>query len=494
MPAFPCGTPLWPERGAARMRGNRGASLRGHVAPSAPVRSGSVDPPPICAPGIVSLAVRGRGLASDATRVRATNLTEAASRYFRVGVCFGQAGLEPDAERARAAAFECVRQAVAEGVAQYNIDSGFERWLCDSVCVSAPARIDLGGGWSDTPPFCLDRGGRVLNVAVGLNGAYPISATVRRIREGVVRCISFAGGAETTAEYRTVGDVLATASAGSPFLLPATALQLIGVARRGKSMVEKLSAMGGGIETRTLVRLPIGSGLGVSSILAAVLLCALAALAGVSLPQSALVSLVLLMEQMMGTGGGWQDQAGAIYPGAKLLTSGPGLQQRLRADIIPLTDARRNDFTDRLVLYYTGIHRKSRTLGARIVGKYLARDRVTLRVLDSIRTLAAEMAHAMKEGEWDCLGRQMDRHWQLNRILDPGTSDAPIEALLSDLAPYLAGAKLAGAGGGGFLLLLARGAEEASFLRNRLVSTSCLRNGALYGFYVSEEGLRVTKE
>jgi galactokinase/mevalonate kinase-like predicted kinase len=334
----------------------------------------------------------------------------------------------------------------------------------------------------------------VLNVAVGLNGAYPISATVRRIREGVVRCISFAGGAETTAEYRTVGDVLATASAGSPFLLPATALQLIGVARRGKSMVEKLSAMGGGIETRTLVRLPIGSGLGVSSILAAVLLCALAALAGVSLPQSALVSLVLLMEQMMGTGGGWQDQAGAIYPGAKLLTSGPGLQQRLRADIIPLTDARRNDFTDRLVLYYTGIHRKSRTLGARIVGKYLARDRVTLRVLDSIRTLAAEMAHAMKEGEWDCLGRQMDRHWQLNRILDPGTSDAPIEALLSDLAPYLAGAKLAGAGGGGFLLLLARGAEEASFLRNRLVSTSCLRNGALYGFYVSEEGLRVTKE
>ena len=407
---------------------------------------------------------------------------------------FRASRLERDAEQARAAAFECVRQAVEEGAAQYNIESAFERWLCDRVCVSAPARIDFGGGWSDTPPFCLDRGGRVLNVAVGLNGACPISATVRRVRESVVRCISSAGGAEITAEYRTVEDVLAPASVGSPFVLPATALQLIGIARKGRSMVKKLSAMGGGIEIRTLVRLPIGSGLGVSSILAAVVLCALAALAGVSLSPSALVSLVLLMEQMMGTGGGWQDQAGAIYPGAKLLTSGPGLAQRLQVDTIPFTDARGNEFAHRLLLYYTGISRNSRTLGARIVGKYLARDRVTLGVLDSIGTLAAEMAQAMKDGEWDCLGRQMDRHWQLNRILDPGTSNAPIEALLDDLAAYLAGAKLAGAGGGGFLLLLARGAEEAGVLRNRLAARPFLHNGALYGFYVSEQGLRVTRE
>lgn len=32
------------------------------------------------------------------------------------------------------------------------------------------ARIDLSGGWSDTPPITYEQGGTVLNVAVKLNG------------------------------------------------------------------------------------------------------------------------------------------------------------------------------------------------------------------------------------------------------------------------------------------------------------------------------------
>ncbi len=34
----------------------------------------------------------------------------------------------------------------------------------------APARLDLGGGWSDTPPYSLEHGGCVINAAVDLNG------------------------------------------------------------------------------------------------------------------------------------------------------------------------------------------------------------------------------------------------------------------------------------------------------------------------------------
>ena len=38
----------------------------------------------------------------------------------------------------------------------------------------APARLDLAGGWTDTPPYALERGGTVLNAAVLLNAQPPV--------------------------------------------------------------------------------------------------------------------------------------------------------------------------------------------------------------------------------------------------------------------------------------------------------------------------------
>ena len=76
----------------------------------------------------------------------------------------------------------------------------------------------------------------------------------------------------------------------------------------------------------------------------------------------------------MTTGGGWQDQAGGIFPGAKLVASGPGLHQRLRVQPVPWTAEREAEFESRLVLYYTGIRRVARDLLQQVVGSYLARE------------------------------------------------------------------------------------------------------------------------
>ena len=55
------------------------------------------------------------------------------------------------------------------------------------VRIELPLRIDLAGGWSDTPPICYDNGGSVLNAAILLNGKCPVVADVRRIAEREVR-------------------------------------------------------------------------------------------------------------------------------------------------------------------------------------------------------------------------------------------------------------------------------------------------------------------
>ncbi|KAH8021105.1 hypothetical protein HPB51_012500 [Rhipicephalus microplus] len=55
----------------------------------------------------------------------------------------------------------------------------FGQW----VVAEGPARMDLFGGWTDTPPICYELGGSVINVAVLVDGQKPIGARARRIHE-----------------------------------------------------------------------------------------------------------------------------------------------------------------------------------------------------------------------------------------------------------------------------------------------------------------------
>jgi fucokinase len=263
---------------------------------------------------------------------------------------------------------------------------------------------------------------------------------------------------------------------------------MVQLACPGETLLAALERRGGGLEIRTSVSLPLGSGLGTSSILAAALLRALAEMLDVSLSSNALSDQVMHLEQQMTTGGGWQDQAGGIFPGAKLVSSGPGLRQRLRVEPVGWSPEREAAFRERLVLYYTGIRRMAKGLLQQVVGRYLARETEAVQVLHSIKTLASEMAFAMREGEWEHLGRLLDRHWRLNQVLDPNTTNAPISASLEECRPHLAGAKLAGAGGGGFLLLLARDPEAARTLRARLSGRG---PGAVHDYEIAKDGLRV---
>jgi galactokinase/mevalonate kinase-like predicted kinase len=125
-----------------------------------------------------------------------------------------------------------------------------------------------------------------------------------------------------------------------------------------------------------------------------------------------------------------------------------------------------------------------------VVSRYLARETPTIQVLHSIKTLAMEMSYAMAEGDWKHLGKLLDRHWQLNQVLDPHTANAPINAILDRARPWIYGAKLAGAGGGGFLMLLARDQEAAAKLRIEL-SQAAPERGACVPYRIAEKGLRV---
>jgi galactokinase/mevalonate kinase-like predicted kinase len=441
-------------------------------------------------PGLAPAAKAGRSLRARAERMqRGTheNFTLAASYLMQAARLLSRAGLEPEAAASEQGAFACIQEAVRAGVTG-ETEAASSPWIFEHVRVSAPPRIDLGGGWSDTPPFCFDWGGTVLNCALEIDGRYPIETEIRRIDEPVIRCYADTGAA--MAEYRTREELLQACEPGSVFSIPRAALQLHGLPAGDLPLGATLTELGGGLEIRCRVQLPIGSGLGTSSILAATVVKALAVISGRTLGDHALSEAVMQLEQLMTTGGGWQDQAGGIFPGAKLLITGPGSRQRIRVQPVDWSPERQAEFSQLLVLYNTGIQRMAKDLLRQVVSRYLARETATIQVLHSIKTLAVEMSYAMVEGDWKHLGGLLDRHWQLNQVLDPHTANAPINAILNRARPFIHGAKLAGAGGGGFLMLLARDKQAAVALQKALLLDAPASSG-MVNYRIAEEGMRI---
>ena len=194
----------------------------------------------------------------------------------------------------------------------------------------SPVRIDIAGGWTDTPPYCLMEGGNVVNLAIELNGQPPIQTYIRPCKEHhvILRSIDL-GASEVVTTYEQMADFH---HVGSPFSIPKAALVLAGF-QPGFSAVEydslksQLEAFGCGIELTLLSAIPAGSGLGTSSILASTVLGALNDFCGLMWDKTEIGHRTLVLEQLLTTGGGWQDQFGGLLHGIKLLQTKRGFSQ-----------------------------------------------------------------------------------------------------------------------------------------------------------------------
>lgn len=238
------------------------------------------------------------------------------------------------------------------------------RW----VTTTSPARIDLAGGWTDTPPVSYEFGGTVVNAAIKVDGEHPLEARVRRIdSEAVIRF--WMDGVDEPVVVREKDDI---ADYGHP-LAPA-ALSKTGVLCMGlidlddtRSLAEQLADnLGGGgaigLEVVTASRLPMGSGLGGSSILGGTLLQALGTCVGRQYDRASLVHAVLKLEQMLSSGGGWQDQVGGLYGGFKVCRSAAQLPLKVETQLLSIPQSVIDHFNDHLVLCYSGTARLARNL------------------------------------------------------------------------------------------------------------------------------------
>lgn len=394
-------------------------------------------------------------------------------------------------------AFQALRDAI---IAPYQTQTLNPRntALSDQVIwARSPVRLDLAGGWTDTPPFCFLHGGRVVNLSVELNGQPPIQVFARCGEQPGITLRSIDLG--ITEHLQSYADIARYAELGSGFAIPRAALALAGFHpdfQNGIAFPDlpaQLRAFGGGIELSLLCAVPKGSGLGTSSILAATVLGALSELCGLHWDLTEIGKRTLALEQMLTSGGGWQDQFGGITRGLKLLSTRAGLDQT--PDIRWLPDYL---FTDPLyhrnfLLYYTGITRVAKSILGDIVRGMFLNRRDPLRVLESLGQHADALADTLQRGDFDALGPNLQRTWELNQRLDAGTNPPEVQAILDPVQDLLAGCKLLGAGGGGYLLMLAKDETAAIRIRRRLETQPPNPRARFVGMRLSPHGLQITR-
>ncbi len=142
-----------------------------------------------------------------------------------------------------------------------------------------------------------------------------------------------------------------------------------------------------------------------------------------TLPPLSLFDEVLCLEQMLTTGGGWQDQVGGLTGGVKLVTTPPGLPQRITVQPVHTAPAVAEAFGQRLLLVYTGQQRLAKNLLRAITGRWMARDREMVFFLGEIARLALAMRDALTAGDLDSFGALLAEHWAINKRMDPGCTN-----------------------------------------------------------------------
>lgn len=412
---------------------------------------------------------------------------------------------------------------------------------------TAPARIDIHGGWTDTPPICYEHGGCVTNIAVKVDGLKPLGARSRLLLSIPFSDEETKGDAPCSpcvrliSESRQLDDgrvkkeevwlthVEDLCDFNDPInckcAILKAALICIGLVSEKDLMMKKkqkgektllspilksfisnkrkenLVAVSNDsirLEIISTSLLPRGSGMGGSSILGGCILASLyecfrGSSDNLPLDLNEVIYDVLYLEQLLTTGGGFQDQVGGLLGGAKVSESDEVFKSSdkkeeeknyakmarkyLHIHPITLNSKLQNELDKRLLLVYTGIPRLAKNLLRNVLNKWESYKKspeekdIIIQTLGLLMEGGHDAAECLKWNDIveedeiaidqviEQIGQCMKKYWECKKIMatppqqeDDIDNTNPEPKCVKDLLMYLYdnksifGGTLAGAG------------------------------------------------
>lgn len=308
------------------------------------------------------------------------------------------------------------------------------------VIARAPTRLDLGGGWTDVPPVCVEESGAVTAIAIARHATVTLEE-----REGSTTALTMEPIAR--AALRRVGLHNVHATINSNF--------------------------------------PVSAGLGGSAAAGVALQGAIAAWRGEFVEPMELIARARVVEtEDLKVAGGWQDYCTAAFGGVLGMRFGAGMPVVRPLDV---TEELLHAFERRALLVYTGESRlSSRTITGVLDAWRDGRGDVRAN-LAHMRELAVLMEGALERAELGTLSDLVRAHWERQRALHEDITTDRIDQLIAATAAVGArGYKALGASGGGCVLILA--AEDDM----EAVRRTAAGLGEVLPFTIARTGVQIT--
>lgn len=300
----------------------------------------------------------------------------------------------------------------------------------------APLRLGLAGGGTDVSPYCDEFGGAILNATID----YYAYAALETMDEGKIEFIS--ADLNQTASYPSI-PVLETD--GRLDLFKAVYNHVVRNFNHGKSLSVRVS---------TRVDVPAGSGLGSSSTLTVAMLAAYAEWLNLPLGDYELAHTAFVIErEEAGLQGGKQDQYAAAFGGFNFMEFGSN--GRVLVNPLRIKDWVISELEASLLLYFTGKSRTSADIIQEQSQNVRDRNEDALGAMHAMKEEAYRMKECLLRGDFRRLHEVLRGSWESKKRMARQISNEQIEGLYAcaiGAGAYCA--KISGAGGGGFMMLL----------------------------------------
>ena len=297
----------------------------------------------------------------------------------------------------------------------------------------APLRIGLAGGGTDVSPYCDLFGGAILNTTVSLY-AY---ANIEPLNEEII--ILEAADRKETLQYQ------------HNKILPVNGkLDLLkGVYNR---IQEDSGVPATGFRLQTFADAPAGSGLGTSSTLVVAIIGAFAEMLKLPLGEYDIAHYAYQIERNdLNLAGGRQDQYAATFGGVNYMEFYE--EDKVIVNPLRIKAEYLSELENNLVLFYTASSRESATIIKEQQKNVQQKKESSIEAMHQLKEQSRRMKEALLKGRLNEIGEILDFGFQQKRKMAANISNPLIEEIYDAAKKAGAsGAKISGAGGGGFMI------------------------------------------
>ena len=304
------------------------------------------------------------------------------------------------------------------------------------IITRSPLRITLGGGGTDLPSYYESHGGFLIAAAIDRYVYITLHDTFQQ---------------ELIIKYSRLERVTSVSTVEHP---------IIRESLRATETEENAS-----LEITSMADIPAGTGLGSSGSFTTALLKALHAhKRNLVHPQELAAQACDIEINRLGEPIGKQDQYIAAFGGITCFDFAPDGQ--VRAWPLRISEDKRYDLEDNLLLFFTGYSRSASTVLKEQNDRSKTMDPEMLNNLHFVKELALQSQQALEAGDLKEFARLMNVHWLNKKKRSNNMSNQHINELYDFAMEHGAlGGKLIGAGGGGFLMFYT---EDKTKLRHAM--------------------------